>query len=214
MPTNKKILLLIFFSCLCLTFLFKNHINFLAIEALVRNYGYLAPILFMVIYFISSLLFFPVFVLTLASGTMFGPYWGTLYTIISATACASTALIISRFFAKEWARHLSGKIITKIIKGVNQEGLFFVAFVRLVPLFPFSISNYAFGLTNVRLLPYTITNFFCMLPATFAYSYLGFLGKSAATDSTAQLLKHGLIALSIFSCILLFTSILKKTRKK
>ncbi len=214
MPTNRKIFLLFFIGCLSLAYFFRNDIDFLAVETLINNYDYLAPFIFMAIYFISSLLFLPVFVLTLASGTLFGPYWGTLYTLISATLCASTALLITRFFAKEWGSHLSGNVLTKIIDGVNKEGLFFVAFVRLVPLFPFSVSNYAFGLTNVRILPYTITNFFCMLPACFAYSYIGFLGQSAATDSTGQLLKHILIALSLFAGILLLTSLLKKYRQK
>ena len=198
--------------CLCLPIYltFRNIIDFKEIELIIKNAGYLAPLIFMLSYIAFSLLLFPALFLTLASGALFGPYWGTVYTIIAATISATSALIIARFLARDWVEKKSGDIIKKIIDGVNKEGWHFVAFIRLVPIFPFSLVNYAFGLTTIKTIPYTIASFICMLPATFAYSYLGYLGISSATDEADELVSKLLMAITIFASIALFTKIVKK----
>lgn len=210
MPYYKKTILFLFSLFLIITFFARDYIDIIFIQNfIIKNQSY-APIIFILTYFLLSLLFFPVFILTLASGALFGPYWGTFYTLISATACASCTMLLSKFFLQDWQSSLPDGLVKILIQGVNQEGLLLVAFIRLVPIFPFSVANYALGFSNVSLIPYTLTNFICMFPASFAYSYIGFLGKSAATDPTSQFLQHGLIALALFACVILMTSLLKK----
>jgi len=215
MLKNKKYFIL--FTCLCLPIyiFFRNAIDLKDVEQFIKNAGYLAPLIFILSYIAFSLLLFPALFLTLASGALFGPYWGTFYTIIAATVSATTALLIARFIAQDWVARKSGEITKKIIEGVSKEGWYFVAFIRLVPIFPFSLANYAFGLTTIKTIPYTITSFVFMLPATFAYSYIGYLGISTATDSADELASKVLMALAIFACIGIFTKIMKKgTLKK
>ena len=67
------------------------------------------------------------------------------------------------------------------------EGWRFVAFTRLVPLFPFNLLNYALGLTRIPLLHYVVTSFVFMLPGTVAYTYLGFAGREAVAGSTGTI---------------------------
>ena len=68
-----------------------------------------------------------------------------------------------------------------VIRGVEQEGWRFVAFIRLVPLLRFNLVNYAFGLTRVGLVEYVIASFVCMAPGAVAYTYLGYAGLEAAS---------------------------------
>jgi len=209
-PIIKKAILVLFIIILIISFAYKGQFDFKQLEKIITQAGYWAPILFMACYFMATIMMLPVVLLTLASGALFGPYWGTVYTLISATIAATVSLLIGRFFAREMVAKISGKMLTKIINGVNAEGWHFVAFVRLVPLFPFVIVNYAFGLTNIKILPYTITNFICMLPACFAYSYLGFLGKSATTDNSKQLIGKIFIAIAVFASTIFIAKVLKR----
>ena len=195
-------------------FLLQSFINVKAMQSLIETSGYLAPLLFMLCYLLCSLALFPALFLTIASGVLFGPYLGTFYTLISATFSAVISLLISRFFARSWVEKRAGAITNKIIDGVNKEGWHFVAFVRLVPIFPFGITNYAFGLTRIKIIPYTLTSFFGMFPASFAYSYLGYLGISSTADDANDLVTNLLVTLAIFSCIAALTKILKKNGKK
>lgn len=206
----KKTVFISFLTCVIIGYFVKDSFDLKILTDWIDASPVYAPLIFMGLYFFLSLLFFPVFILTIASGALFGPYWGTLYTIISATLCASAAMLITRYFSDEWHTKLPDGMLKKIIAGVNKEGLLFVAFIRLVPIFPFSIANYALGFTKARLIPYTLVNFVCMLPASFAYSYIGFLGKSVANDPLSKFLHHLLIALAIMATLVFATSRLKK----
>ena len=83
-------------------------------------------------------------------------------------------------------RRAAGERLARLIRGVEEEGWRFVAFVRLVPLFPFNLMNYAFGLTRIRLGEYVVASFVCMAPGAFAYTYLGYAGREAASGQAGQ----------------------------
>lgn len=202
------LLFILFFAML------QYFIDMKLIKLFIESSGYWAPLLFIVSYIACSLALLPALFLTIASGAMFGPYLGTFYTLIAATISALLSLLIARFFARTWVEKKSGDITKKIIEGVNKEGWHFVAFVRLVPLFPFGLVNYAFGLTQIRILPYTLTSFICMFPVSFAYSYLGFLGISSATDDANDLISTLLVSLGLFACLALLSKLLKKKTAK
>ena len=117
--------------------------------------------------------------LDLAAGIAFGPVWGTIYSILGATGGATVAFLVARTVARDWVEErLSGRL-ARIKAGVEGEGWRFVAFVRLVPIIPFNLLNYALGLTRIRLVPYVIASFVFMLPATVAYVYSGWVGGEA-----------------------------------
>jgi rhodanese-related sulfurtransferase len=75
-----------------------------------------------------------------------------------------------------------------------------VAFVRLVPLFPFNLTNYALGLTRISLMHYVLASLVCMVPGTLAYTSLGHAGREAAAGNTAAI-RYGLIALAMLAAI-------------
>jgi uncharacterized membrane protein YdjX (TVP38/TMEM64 family) len=117
-----------------------------------------------VLFAIGTAVFLPGSLFALAGGALFGPVWGAILNLIGATFGASLAFVIARYLAGDWVARKSGGHLKRLVDGVEKEGWRFVAFVRLVPLFPFNLTNYALGLTRVGFLPYVITSFVCMAP--------------------------------------------------
>jgi rhodanese-related sulfurtransferase len=97
---------------------------------------------------------------------------------------------------------MMGGRLKKLYDGVEAEGWEFVAFTRLVPIFPFNALNYALGLTPIKFAHYAVATFIFMLPGSFAYTYVGYAGKEAFTDSEGALQKIliavGLVAFAVF----------------
>ena len=133
------------------------------------------------------MLFVPGSVMTLAGGALFGPLWGTLWNLIGAVLGATLAFVAARYVAAGFVARRAGARLKALVEGVEAEGWRFVAFVRLVPLFPFNLLNYALGLTRIRLAEYVIASAICMLPGTFAYTYLGYAGREAAAHGAGAI---------------------------
>lgn len=140
------------------------------LRALIQSYGTLAPVVYMLFYTVAPALFLPGLPITIVGGILFGPFWGVVYTITSATAGACVAFLISRYVARGWIeRKLTSPRWRQLDEGVEKHGWKIVAFTRLIPLFPFNLLNYAFGLTKIPFLHYAVTTFVCMLPACIAF---------------------------------------------
>jgi len=109
------------------------------------RFSRLAPILFVLVYALATVLFVTGSILTIAGGALFGPAWGTLWNLSGATLGATLALLIARYVASDWVSRTTGERLTRLMRGVEEEGWRFVALVRLVRFFPFNLVNYAFG---------------------------------------------------------------------
>jgi uncharacterized membrane protein YdjX (TVP38/TMEM64 family) len=174
----------------------------------IRGLGLMGGLLFGLVYALGTILFFPGSLLTLASGFLFGPIWGTVIASPASVLGATGAFLLGRTAARNW---IAGKVASSpkfaALQGaIGKEGLKILMLVRLSPVFPFSLVNYAFGLTGIRLRDYALGSWIAMLPGTFLYVYLGSLitdaaalasgAKPPAAGSTAQrvMLWAGLIA--------------------
>ena len=189
----------------------RDALNVAAIEAWVQGVGFWGPALFVVLYALAAVLFLPGSIFSLAGGMLFGPIWGTLYNLTGATIGATMAFVIARYLASGWVARKAGGRLGGLIAGVEAEGWRFVAFVRLVPLFPFNLLNYALGLTRIRLSHYVLASFICMFPGGLAYTWLGYAGREAAGGSEGAIQK-GLIALGLLATVLLLPRIVKRLR--
>ncbi|TMA12245.1 MAG: TVP38/TMEM64 family protein [Deltaproteobacteria bacterium] len=154
-----------------------------------QSLGPWAPFVYMLIFLLAPALFLPGAPITIAGGAIFGPMWGTFYSVVGATGGATLAFLISRHLAGEWAELKAGGIVKRLKQGVEEEGWRFVAFTRLVPLFPFNLLNYGFGLTRIKLSHYVAASFFCMIPGAAAYSLIGYAGREAVLGHGWPLLK-------------------------
>lgn len=172
------------------------------------NHPALAPFVYVTVYVVSVVLFMPGSVVTLAGGALFGPLLGLIYVSIASTTAAAIAFLISRYVAADWVeRKASGKLRT-VKQGIEAEGWRFVAFTRLVPIFPYSLLNYVFGLTKIGFWTYTAVTWVCMLPGTFAYVYAGYAAQVAAAGRTGM--RNTIITISVAVGLLVLASMIPK----
>jgi uncharacterized membrane protein YdjX (TVP38/TMEM64 family)/rhodanese-related sulfurtransferase len=182
-----------------------------SIEPALRALGIWAPIGFILIYATAAVLFVSGALLGLAGGALFGPVWGTLWNLIGATLGATAAFLLARTVAGEWVARRVGGRLRRLVEGVRAEGWRFVALMRLVPLVPFNLLNYALGLTGISLPAYVLTSAICMLPGAIAYTWLGYAGRSAAAGNTADL-RYGLLGLGVLAMIAFLPRLFRRFR--
>jgi uncharacterized membrane protein YdjX (TVP38/TMEM64 family) len=141
----------------------------------ISGLGSTAPLVFIPLYVVACVLFIPGSILTLSAGFLFGVVRGSIYVSVAATVGATLALLIGRYFARQWvaARLANYPKFKAVDEAVAREGWKIVALTRLSPVFPFNLLNYAFGLTNVRVRDYVIASWAGTLPGTILYVYLG-----------------------------------------
>ena len=193
------------------TYLNRDVLDAAALDAWLRQAGAWGPAFYIGIYILATVLFLPGALLTLVGGALFGPIWGTFYSLTGATIGATAAFAIARYVASDWAARRAGPRARRLIDGVEKEGWRFVAFVRLVPLLPFNLLNYALGLTRIRLLHYALASYVFMLPGALAYSYLGYAGREALAGGE-DLVRKGLIALALLGAIAFLPRLLRRFR--
>lgn len=179
----------------------------------VQNLGSSAPLGFIALFALATVLFLPGAVFGLAGGgALFGPLWGSAWNLIGATLGATLAVLVARYVASDWVARRAGGRLKELIEGVEAEGWRFIAFVRLVPLFPFNLLNYVLGLTRIRLGEYVMTSFITMAPGTIAYTWLGHAGRQAAAGGEAWI-RSLLIALAMLALVCLLPRILRTLRQ-
>ncbi len=205
-------LLLMLAIGIALAIIYRDQLDPAALEQWVNSFGLAGPLVFMAAYALGTVLFLPGSVLTLAGGALFGPVFGTLYNLTGATLGATLAFLVARYLAADWAERHSGGRIGQIKKGVEEEGWRFVAFVRLVPLFPFNALNYALGLTRIRLWHYVLASYVCMLPGAIAYTYLGYAGREAVAGGEG-LIQKGLLALALLAVAMFLPRLISRLRR-
>jgi uncharacterized membrane protein YdjX (TVP38/TMEM64 family)/rhodanese-related sulfurtransferase len=193
------------------TFVWRDRLDLARLEAVVASAGAFGPLAYVAIYAVATLLFVPGAIFGLLGGALFGPWWGTLLNLVGATLGATAAFVLARYVAADWVRQKAGGWLDRLITGVEAEGWRFVAFVRLVPLFPFNLSNYALGLTRISLAPYVVASFVCMAPGALAYTWLGYAGREAAAGN-AQAIRYGLVALAVLAAIAFLPRLVRRLR--
>ena len=164
------------------------HVQDLLRQALtwVGQLGPWGAVIFIGIYVVATVLFVPGSVLTLGAGAVFGVAMGSIYVSIASTLGATSAFLVGRYLARDAvARKIEGNTrFAAIDQAVASEGWKIVGLTRLSPVFPFTLLNYAFGLTQVSLRDYVLASWIGMMPGTVMYVYLGSLAKAATGERT------------------------------
>lgn len=214
---NKKTIQIFLFVAILIgvffAIVYRDQFDASALEAWINNAGMAGPALFVLIYALAAVFFLPGSVLTLAGGALFGPLWGTLINLAGATIGASLGFLISRYLAADWVEQKTGGRLKKLKNGVEDEGWHFVAFVRLVPLFPFNLLNYALGLTKIKFSHYVVTSSICMAPAAFAYTYLGYAGREAIAGGE-DLIQKILLAIALLAFVAFIPRLIAKFKSE
>ncbi|HKZ17239.1 MAG TPA: TVP38/TMEM64 family protein, partial [Geobacteraceae bacterium] len=112
-------------------------------------------------------------IFSLAAGAIFGAVMGTVYAVTAATIGATLAFLATRYIFRGAVQNKFGSKLDKINRELSREGLNYLLFLRLVPLFPFFMINLAAGLTNIRLSTFFFGTLFGIIPGGFVYCNAG-----------------------------------------
>jgi uncharacterized membrane protein YdjX (TVP38/TMEM64 family) len=135
------------------------------------SFGALLPLLYLVVWTVGPF-FLPGLPIMLAGGVLFGPFWGVIYTAVGSALGAGLVFLVSRYLVRDWVTgKLAGTKLMSLDDKVALHGWKIVAFTRLVPVFSYTLLNYAFGLTRISFWPFLAATFVCMLPVTIAFVY-------------------------------------------
>ena len=137
-------------------------------------------ILFVLIYVAATVLLIPGSALGLGAGALFGVVRGSVLVSLGSTLGATCAFLLGRYLARDWVvKKIAGRAsFAAIDRAVANEGWKIVFLTRLSPVFPFTLLNYAFGLTRVSLRDYVLASWIGMMPGTIMYVYLGSLARA------------------------------------
>lgn len=166
----------------------------------VDGLGPLGPVVFVLGYVVAVVAFIPGSVLTLAAGAIFGLAEGTVYVFIAAVIGSTLAFLIARHGARATIeKRIEGDArFAAIDRAVGAEGRKIVLLLRLSPVFPFNLLNYALGLTKVRLADYLIASI-GMLPGTLLYVYTGKLAGDVAAVAGGVETERGVAEWSVLA---------------
>lgn len=183
------------------------------LQLLKTQLGVFAPLGYIAIYCIATVFGIPGTILTLSAGALFGPFLGTLWTVIGATLGATGAFLVARFVAGDWARRQfeKGDRLRRLSQGIEQDGFWFALSIRLAPVFPFNAVNYLFGLTPIKLPTYILATAIGIIPGSFAYNWLGQGGIQALNGGAPWQLVGALAALAVLSALPI---LLKRFKRK
>lgn len=160
--------------------------------AWVNSLGIWGPVVFIFGYAAAVVAFVPASLLTLAAGAIFGIARGIVIVFIAAVLGSSASFLISRYLARAAIeqRVRGNARFAAIDRAVGAEGRKIVFLLRLSPAFPFTLLNYALGLTRVRFADYFVASI-GMLPATTLYVYYGKLAGDVAALAGGAAVEKG-----------------------
>jgi uncharacterized membrane protein YdjX (TVP38/TMEM64 family) len=155
----------------------------------VQSAGPWGALLFGLAYIPAAVLLVPASVLTLGAGFVFGVARGTVIASLGSTAGASAAFVVGKTVRHDWVvgRMAGHPALGAIGRAVESDAFKVVLLTRLSPLFPFSLLNYAFGLSSVPFKTYLLASWIGTLPGTLMYIYLGSAAQNVAALLSGEL---------------------------
>lgn len=208
MEKNKKvmILLIILFSLIITYFIFFRGLTPEALRNYIDNFGYLAPLIYILCFTLLPIAFFPVPVLALAAGLLFGFIPGTIYTMVGATLNSAIMFFMAKVLAKDAVTSLLQKKLPEkwssfLVDLDDKKGFGVIFILRLIPAIPYNLINYGAGLTSIKFSNYILATFLGILPGTLVFLNIG--NQALNIHDPAFIVSIVLlILLTIFSLIL------------
>lgn len=185
------------------------------LQAWVESLGPLAPIGYVLLYVLTTVLLIPGSVLTIGAAGLFSFWKALAVVVIGANLAALVAFWLTRTFLRgrvaEWAA--AHPKFSLLDRAIHRDGFKMVLLARLSPVFPFTLLNYLLGLTTVRAGSYALANLIGMLPGTFLYVYIGATARDAlgaGNVGTWQLVLRVVGLLATLAVVVLITRTAKR----
>ena len=216
---KKLFFLLLLIMVISIVFLFNNFwtIRPERIFTFIQNNKILAPFLFIMFFTIMNITLLPTLPMNLGAGLLWGPFWGTLISVIGATCGASSSFLIARYLAHDYCkRKLQNPKWLRLFEVIEGNGWKVVAFARIDPIFLSGPLNYLFGLTPIPFITYIwATALFFIPPASIIASIGYFIGWSVLSEERIKDVGHyiALIGALVTIILIILFFIIKYFRK-
>ena len=143
------------------------------LEGWLESMGIFAPIIYVLLYTLGTLLILPSTPLNLTGGAIFGVWWGTIWTTVAAVVAAVVAFGFTRTVGREFIGRKLGGRWRLVDAEIRQGGLFYLFAIRLLPIIPYGIVNFVAGLTSIKFRDYLLGTLLGTLPGVLPFVMMG-----------------------------------------
>jgi uncharacterized membrane protein YdjX (TVP38/TMEM64 family) len=207
---GQALVLLILVGGIAAAWRWRGTLDPLDLAALISSYP-AAPLVFLALHTVASLVFVPRSLLGIAAGIVFGAWWGLLWTALGSVVGAVAGFLVARYVHAGLFERARWTRFAALLESAERGGWRMVTLIRLVPVIPHSLSNYALGLTRLRLGDYALGSLLGQLPLTVAAVELGAAGERAMRGA-ADWLWPTIIGLSALALTVLIPAIVRWRR--
>ena len=178
----------------------------------IKSLGFLGALVFMLIYVVAVVAAVPAAPISVAAAALFGSVWGVILINIGATLGAGLAFLVGRYFAREAVVSWLGQNekFRRLDQLTEEHGAIIVALTRLVPIFPFNLLNYGFGLTRVPFWTYAFWTWLCIIPGTVLYV----VGADAVLQGVAQGRIPWTLVLAFGAALIILTILVRFAKRR
>lgn len=192
------VLLVLLIALAALTWKLSTWLTPQQLQQALQQTGGWAPALYIGLFILLPAFFFPVAVLALAGGLLFGLWWGSVYTFIGAVLNCAMMFLLARYVGRSQVQRLVEQKLSpqwqrRLQMADGKEGFLLLIILRLIPAVPYNLINYTFGLTGTSFSSYLLASAIGIIPGTFAFINIG--DKTLEAGSPSFWIAIGLLVL-------------------
>ena len=192
------VLLVLLIALAALTWKLSTWLTPQQLQQALQQTGGWAPVLYIGLFVLLPAFFFPVAVLALAGGLLFGLWWGSVYTFIGAVLNCALMFLLARYVGRSQVQRLVEQKLSpqwqrRLQMADGKEGFLLLIILRLIPAVPYNLINYTFGLTGISFSSYLLASAIGIIPGTFAFINIG--DKTLEAGSPSFWIAMGLLVL-------------------
>lgn len=192
------VLLVLLIALAALTWKLSTWLTPQQLQQALQQTGGWAPVLYIGLFVLLPAFFFPVAVLALAGGLLFGLWWGSVYTFIGAVLNCAMMFLLARYVGRSQVQRLVEQKLSpqwqrRLQMADGKEGFLLLIILRLIPAVPYNLINYTFGLTGISFSSYLLASAIGIIPGTFAFINIG--DKTLEAGSPSFWIAIGLLVL-------------------
>ena len=192
------VLLVLLIALAALTWKLSTWLTPQQLQQALQQTGGWAPVLYIGLFILLPTFFFPVAVLALAGGLLFGLWWGSVYTFIGAVLNCAMMFLLARYVGRSQVQRLVEQKLSpqwqrRLQMADGKEGFLLLIILRLIPAVPYNLINYTFGLTGISFSSYLLASAIGIIPGTFAFINIG--DKTLEAGSPSFWIAIGLLVL-------------------
>ena len=192
------VLLVLLIALAALTWKLSTWLTPQQLQQALQQTGGWAPVLYIGLFILLPTFFFPVAVLALAGGLLFGLWWGSVYTFIGAVLNCALMFLLARYVGRSQVQRLVEQKLSpqwqrRLQMADGKEGFLLLIILRLIPAVPYNLINYTFGLTGISFSSYLLASAIGIIPGPFAFINIG--DKTLEAGSPSFWIAIGLLVL-------------------